>query len=228
MAGHVTTPARHGRLLGSGERVVGRLDERDLETIDLVAEQCQHGRQQCDRDGDTREHRQRRADAHLGEKVEPDRDEADDGDRDRRTGEDDRTAGGRGGHRGSLLRRRTVVQSLAEAREDKQRVVDAHAEADHRGQDRRDRVEVGEARGDREDRDAERHREDGEEDRDQRGEQRAENDQQDDDRHANADQLGSTLLRLLLHGLAGVRDLDRATGGGRGRGVLEVGDDVGR
>ena len=119
------------------------------------------------------------------------------------------------------------MQRLTEAREDEQRVVDAHAEADHRGEDRRDRVEVGEAGSDGEDREAEGHREDREEDRDQRGQQRAEDDQQDDDRHANANQLGGTLLRLLLYGPSGVGDLDRATGGGRCRGVLEIRDHVG-
>ena len=227
MRGDVAAPARHGRLLGSRERVVGRLDEGDLEAIDLVAQQRQHRRQQRDRDGDAREHRQRRANAHLGDEIEPDRGEADDGDRDGRAGEDHSTAGGRGGHRGGLLRRGAVVQRLAEAREDEQRVVDTHAEADHRGEDRCDRVEVGEARGDRQDRDAECHREDCEEDRDQCRQQRAKDDQQDDDGDADTDQLGGTLLWLLLHGLTGVGDPNGTPRRGLRRGVLEVGDHVG-
>ena len=39
-----TAPACDHGLLGGGERVVGSLDERNLEAIHLVAEQRQHGR----------------------------------------------------------------------------------------------------------------------------------------------------------------------------------------
>ena len=227
MARDEAAPARDGGLLRSGKRIVRRLNEGDLEAVDLVAEQCQYRRQQRDGNGDAGEHRKRCANTHLGDEVEPDRGEADDGDGDGRTGEDDGPASGRGGHGGGLLRRGTVVEGLAEARENKQRVIDTDAEADHRGQDRRDRVEVGEARGDREDRDTERHREDREENRNQGRQQRAEHDQQNDDRDADADQLGCTLLRLLLHGLAGVGDAHRTPRRSLCRSVLEIGDHVG-
>ena len=86
------------------------------------------------------------------------------------------------------------VQELPEARDDEQRVVDPHAEPDHRDEERRDRVDVGEAREDEEQQERGQQRRECERDRDHPRDERAEDHEQHDQRGEEAEQF----LRALL------------------------------
>ena len=143
--GHEAAPAGDGRPLARRLGVVQRAHERDLQPVDLVAEERQHGRQQGVRDQHRGEHAEGAADAELGDEVEPDERQAGHRDRDREAGEEHGAAGGRACLGGRIARREPVVEELSEARDDEQRVVDADAQPDHRDEDRRDRVDVGQA-----------------------------------------------------------------------------------
>jgi hypothetical protein len=81
------------------------------------------------------------------------------------------------------------VEELPEARDDEQRVVDAHPEPDHRHEDRRDGVDVGQPRQDEQQQERRDERDDREHDRDERRDERAEHDQQHDDRGEQAEHL---------------------------------------
>jgi hypothetical protein len=88
------------------------------------------------------------------------------------------------------------MQLLPEARHDEEGIVDPDTDADHRHEDRRDRVDVGQP-GENEEEDE--RRSDGhdrERDRNRRRDERAENDQEHDERGQEAEQL----LRSLLDG----------------------------
>ena len=87
-----------------------------------------------------------------------------------------------------------VVQELPEAGDDEQRVVDPDAEADHRHEHRRDRVDVGQPGEDEEQDERGRERRQREEDRDHRRDERAEDDEQHDQRRQQAEQLLRSLL----------------------------------
>ena len=90
--------------------------------------------------------------------------------------------------------REPLVEVLPEPRDDEQRVVDADAEADHRDEDRGDRVDVGQAGEDEQQEERGQQRDDREHDRDERRDERAEDDEQHDDRREQAEQLGGSLL----------------------------------
>ena len=109
---------------------------------------------------------------------------------------------------GGLARWHPVVQRLSEARDDEERVVDADADADHRDQDRRDRVEVGQVGQQEEQCEGRAHREAREQDRDACGHERAEHDQQHDQRDPDADELAGALLGRRLVGVTRELGLD--------------------
>ena len=143
VGGYELTPACDERVLARGLGVVDRLQERHFQAVDLVSELRQHGDEQRVRDQHGREDAERRADSELRDEVEAEEREAGHRDRHRQTGEDHRST-----RRGSRLRRRVarrqaLVQVLPEARDDEERVVDPDADPDHRDEDRRDRVDVG-------------------------------------------------------------------------------------
>ena len=127
------------RLLG----LVALAQERHLQAVDPVADQRQQAGQQERRVEHGGEHAERAAHAELGDERDADHGQAGDRDRDRHAGEDHRAARRRRRVGGGLARRHAVVQRLSEARDDEERVVDADADSDHRDEDRRDRVEVG-------------------------------------------------------------------------------------
>ncbi len=93
-----------------------------------------------------------------------------------------------------VARRQTLVEVLAEPRDDEERVVDADADPDHRHEDGRDRVDVGQPGEDEEQDERRRDGDERERDRDRGRDERAEDDQQDDERREEAEQL----LRALL------------------------------
>ena len=138
-------PAGDERAVAAGLRVVDLRQERDLEPVDAVAEQRERGGQQRVGDQHGRQDAERAADAELRDEVEADERQAGDGDRHGQAGEQDRAAGRRAGLGRGVARRQAVVQELSEPCDDEQRVVDPDAEADHRDEDRRDRVDVGQA-----------------------------------------------------------------------------------
>src|SRR5207342_3439252 len=100
---------------------------------------------------------------------------------------------------GSGLRRsvtgwKAFVQVLSEARDDEERVVDPDTDADHRDEDRRDRVDVGQSREDEEKDEGRSHGHDGESDRDRGRYKGAKDDQQHDERRHEPEQLLYPLL----------------------------------
>jgi hypothetical protein len=111
------------------------------------------------------------------------------------------------------------VQELPEAGDDEERVVDPDAEADHRYEQRRDRVDVGEAGEDEEQEERARERGQRKRDRERRRHEGAEDDDQHDERREQAEQLlcplldGRELRRLeprdgLLDGRATLRSIE--------------------
>jgi hypothetical protein len=86
------------------------------------------------------------------------------------------------------------VQELPEAGDDEERIVDPDAEADHRHEDGRDRVHVGQPGEDVEEQEGGREGRERERDRDRRGHERTEHDEQHDDGCQQAERLGRALL----------------------------------
>ncbi len=149
MAGDETAPTGDQRVLTSRLRVVPRANERHPQPVDPVPKEPEHRRQQRNRRHHRGENGDGCAQTELGHKVESDHGQSRDGNRNRDPGEDHR-ATGRGARRGRrVLRRHALMQRLAEARHDEEGVIDAHAEADHGGEDRGDGIEAGQGRGER-------------------------------------------------------------------------------
>ena len=144
MGGHEPAPARDGRLLAARLGIVGRLGERHLQPVDLVPELGEHGQEEGVGNHHRGQNTESAADPELRDEVEAEEREPAHRDRDRQAGEEHRTAGRRARLGRRVLRREAVVQKLSEARDDEERVVDSDAEPDHRDEERRDRVDVGE------------------------------------------------------------------------------------
>ena len=121
-------------------------------------------------------------------KSMPEEGQAGDRDRDGQAGEERRSTGRRTRLGRGVTRRQALVQELAEARDDEQRVVDPDAETDHRHEQRRDRVDVGEPGEDEEEQERRHERDDRERERDRRRDERAEDDEQHDERREQAEQ----------------------------------------
>ena len=147
LRGDEPAPAGDERLLARRLRVVERRQERHLEPVDLVPEQraarpaaassrsarwsARRGRCRCPSLVTKSRPMNARPVTEIAT-VRPAKSTA--------------RPGRRAGLGGRVPRRQPVVEQLPEARDDEQRVVDADAEADHRDEDRRDRVDVGQAR----------------------------------------------------------------------------------
>ncbi len=218
MRGHEPAPARDEGLLAAFLGVVHRSQERHFQPIDLVAEQRQHGEEERVRDQHGRQDAESAAHPELRDEVEADEGQAADRDGDRETGEEHGSPGGGAGLRRGVARRQPFVEELSEARHDEQRVVDSDPEADHRDQDRRDRVDCRHAREDEQEEERRHQRHDREHDRNQHRDERAEDDQEHDDRREQPESLGDSLLERRELGLAVVLDgdanrLDRLTHG---------------
>ena len=187
--GHEAAPAGDRSLLPRLLGVVEPAEEGHLPPVDLVPQLCQHRDQQRVRDRHGREDAERRADAELGDEVEAEEGQAGDRDRDRQAGEEHGAARGGTGLGGGVDRRQPFVQELPEAGDDEQRVVDADTEPDHRHEQRRDRVDVGQAGEDEEQDERGRQRRQREQNRDRHRHEGAEDDDQDDQRRQQAEQL---------------------------------------
>ncbi len=98
------------------------------------------------------------------------------------------------------------MQELAEPGDDEQRIVDPDSEPDHRHEDRRDRVDVGEPGEDEEQEERGRDGADRERDRNRRSDERPEHDQEHDERGQEAERLRGPLLDRWELGLAVVLD----------------------
>ena len=206
--GHETTPAGDQRVVPGGFGVVDRTQEGHLQPVDLVAEQRQHGEQERVRQQHRGQHAERAADSELGHEVEAEEGQPAHGDRDGQPREDHGAAGRCPGFRGGVTRRQAVVQELSEASDDEERVVDPDSEPDHRDEDRRDRVDVGEPGEDEEQQECGRERADRERDRDRRRDERPEHDQEDEDRGQQPERLRGPLLDRRELRLAVVLDGD--------------------
>ena len=175
--------------------------------------------------------------AHRGDERDADERQAADGDDDGAAGEDHGLTGGGVGPGGGLLHRHALGEVLAVAGDDEERVVDADAEADHRGEDRSHLGDVHEGGHDGDGGEAGGQAEQGEPDGHPAGDDGAEGHQEDDDGGGDADHLGGAGLgplgvadelaaELHLHAVgAGVLDhlhevLVGAGGQVAGRGVV--------
>ena len=212
---HEPAPAREQSPLACGFRVVDRAQERHLEPVDLVAEQREDGEQEGVRKQHRRQDAERAPDPELRHEVEAEEREPGHRDRDRQPGEQHRAARRRAGLGGRVARLEPLVEELPEARDDEQRVVDPDAEPDHRHEDRRDGVDVGQPGEDEEEEERGRQRHDREHDRDDRGDERPEHDEEHDQCREQAEQLGRPLLDRRELRLAVV--LDRHADGLHGR-----------
>ena len=224
VGGDEAAPAGHERLLTALLGVVDRLDERDLQPVDLVPELGENGQKQRVGDQHRGQNAESAPDPELRDEVEAEEREPAHRDRDGQAGKEHRTAGRRSRLGRRVVRREAVVQKLSEARDDEERVVDADAEPDHRDEDRRDRVDVGETGEDEEEQERRDERREREGDRNDHRHERAEDEDEDDDRREHAEQLRGALLERRELGLAVVLD-GHADGGDRlADGVLD-GDD---
>ena len=91
---HEPAPAGDERLLARRLRVVDRGQERNLQPVDLVAEEPQHRDEQRVREQHRGQHAERAPDPELGDEVEPEEGEPTHADRDRQAGEQHGPAGG--------------------------------------------------------------------------------------------------------------------------------------
>ena len=179
--------------LPSSESSIGRRNGH-LQPVDLVPELREHCDEQRVRDQHGGENAERRADAELRHEVEAEDGEAAHGDRDRQAGEQHRPARRSARLGGGIGRRHAVVQQLTEPRDDEERVVDADTDPDHRDEQRRDRVDVGQSGEEEEQEERCRDGRDGERERNRRRHERAEDDEQHDQGREQAEQLLRSLL----------------------------------
>jgi hypothetical protein len=118
------------------------------------------------------------------------------------------------------------VQKLPETGDDEQRVVDADAEADHRHEERRDRVDVGQSGEDEEQEEGGRDRRESERDRHRRRDEGAEDDEQHDERREQAEQFLRSLLDRRELGVAVELGRDPGRRDGLADGLLHRDDRV--
>jgi hypothetical protein len=166
----------------------------------VAAGEAEQGRQQRERHRHHHRHRQARHEAHHRDRLDAGDGQAADGDHHRDAGEQDGRPrrGDRPGRR--LLHAEAEPQVLPVAGHHEQGVVDAHAEADHRGDRRRHRGDVDDGGRERDQPHARQEPDQGHADRQAHRHHRPEGDQQHHHRHAQADQLLAAQL-----GLAGGR-----------------------
>ena len=158
--------------------------------LDPELGEAEQSREQGGRRGHRRRDGHGGTDAEAGHELEADQQEAEERDDHGHAGEAHGTAGGVLGGDGRGLRVEALVQSLAVPGDDEQRVVDAHAEADHRpdhGGEVGHHEDVGEQAGEG---DAEAHAGERHGDREAHGQHRAERDDEHDDGEGEADDLG--------------------------------------
>ncbi len=197
----------------------------DGELVDPRTGEAQQARQQGDRGGHGDGDDEGDGHAHGGDGREPGEEEAEDGDDDGAPREQHRLT--RGGVRGTggILHAHAVVQVLAVAGDDEQRVVDADAEADHHAEDQRELRHVHEGREDADRRGADEDADERSDNGQAHGNDRTERDEQHDDRDTDPDELAARVLLRQLRHLTGEFDADPAAPGAVGyvRRVVELG-----
>src|SRR5258705_2598449 len=112
------------------------MQTRDAPSIDAMPDVGQNRGQECQRDEDAERHDDRGGQADSSNEGNSDREEPEQRYRDYRAGEGYRAAGGVDRTDDRLLDSESRAQSLAVARDDEERIVDADAQADHRGEGR--------------------------------------------------------------------------------------------
>ena len=173
-----------------------------------MPEQAEHRDQERVRDQDGRQDAECRPDPELRHEVEPEEGETRDRDRNRQAGEEHGPAGGRTCLGCRVDWGEPFVQRLSEAGDDEQRVVDADTEPDHRDEQRRNRVDLGQAGQDEQEQERRHQRHQRQRDRDEHRHERAEDDEQHDQRREQAEQFLRALLDRRELGVAVVLDCD--------------------
>ncbi len=165
-------------------------EARDAQPVDPLAGDRQQRRQQ----GQRRDHREQHGDRgrHRDAVEEADAEQQHPHQRDDHgdAGEEHGAAGGVDGGDRRVARLQPLVEAVAEAGEDEERVVDADAEADHRRQLRREVGGVEDVGAERDQAEADAEGEEGGDQRQAHRHHRAEGQQQDDDRGKQADREG--------------------------------------
>ena len=200
---HSAPPEPHAPLA----RAVVRAAPPDREAVDRATGEAQQCGQQRDRGQHHNRHGQRRAHRHSLHEIDAHQEEAEDRDDDGATGEHDCAARGVDRAHDRALRIESLGEALPVPSDDEQRVVDAHADPDHR---RELRGEVGCRDGmadELDERDTDADAEERDEDRQAHREQRAERDEQDHDGGEDADEFGGTDPGILLEHAPAQRDL---------------------
>ena len=182
----------------------------DRELVDPRSGQPEQARQQGDGGSHGDHDGQGDRDAHRGHRREAGEEQTEDRDHDGRAGEQHGLPGGGVGSPGRVLDAHALVQMLAVAGDDEQRVVDADAEADHHAQDQRElgHVHEGGEHADAGGTDEQAH-ECGD-DRQAHGDDGAEGDQQHDDGDADTDELAAGTVLLEQSELPGELGLHTA------------------
>ena len=172
-------------------------EARDLPFVDPVADPGEQRREQGQRGDHREQHRQRRRHRDAVEEGDVQQEHPHQGDDHRRPGEEDGAPGGVDRVDRAFAWLHPLVEVVAEAGDDEERVVDPDPEPDHDRQERRERGGV-------EDVGAERHQAEADAEREQRGDDRqphrdhrAEGEQQDDDRRQQADPLRGAFVFFL-------------------------------
>ncbi len=181
---HGRTPARaHGRLVRAPATA-------DVQLVDAGADEREQRREQRDRRGDCDRDGGRSAPREPGEEAEPHEQQAEQRDHHGDSCEDDRTAGGAHRFVDRVEHARTSRERSPVARDDEQRVVDADADADHRGDLAGEVRSVDECRPEGDCRERDEDAGDRGCDRQSHRDHGAERQQQDHDRSEEADDLG--------------------------------------
>ena len=223
--GPCVEPARRRRGARAGHALRQLADERHAQRVDAIAEQADQRRQEGQGRDERGEHDQDRAQAETDGDVHGHHGHADHGDHDREAAEEDGAAGRCSGRRDSVGLGQPAAALLAIAADDEQRVVDAHREAQHRDDVRREHAHRVELPDQRDQAEREQDRDDAQQQRHAGRDQGAEHEDQHDEGRRHAEDLG--LLEVGLRQLHGGR-LHAGLAGlvGREPGAGACGDDV--
>ncbi len=164
-----------------------RFEARNAQLVDPAPGDRQQGGQQGERRDHRHQHGEGRRHRHAVEEGEAEQQHPHQGDDHRHPGEEDGAAGGVDGGDRRVAGFQPLVEAVAEAGEDEERVVDADAEADHRRQLRRELGGVEDVGAERDQAEADAEREQRGDERQAHRHDRAEGEQQDDDRSQQAD-----------------------------------------